>query len=137
MRTLLLIFLISTPALADHVVALTILAEARGEGREGMELVAGCILQRSIDRNLTMRQVCLQRLQFSCWNGKSYEDLAPLLQTPQAKYAIWLEENPHRLNLEAMGGINHYHATWMKKKPYWAKGRKPLIKYKRHVFYRL
>ena len=137
MRTLLLIFLINTSALADHVVALTILAEARGEGREGMELVAGCILQRSIDRNMTMRQVCLQRLQFSCWNGKSYKDLAPLLQTSQAEYAIWLEENPHRLNLEAMGGNTAVHGKWMKRKPCWVNGKKPLIKYKRTCVYRL
>jgi len=136
MKALYLSLLISTSALADHVVALTILAEARGEGEAGMTSVACVILQRSIERGITMREVCLQKLQFSCWNGKSYQDLAPLLRTPQARHALWLEANPDRLDLDVMKHCNHYHADWIQM-PYWAKGEKPLLKIGRHIFYRL
>ena len=70
---------------AEKIVAITILAEARGEGNKGMYAVAAVIAQRSNERKVTPSQVCLQRLQFSCWNGKSVKDLEHLLKVPQAK----------------------------------------------------
>jgi spore germination cell wall hydrolase CwlJ-like protein len=122
---------------ADHTVALTILAEARGEGQAGMNAVACVIAQRALERGLSMRDVCLERLQFSCWNGKKHKDLAPLLKTKQAKHALWLESHAYLLDLTAMQYANHYHAVWMKKKPYWARGKAPLLTIGQHAFYRL
>jgi len=55
----------------QEVVTLTILAEARGEGKQGMAAVAQTILNRSHNRNLSVDKVCLQRLQFSCWNDQT------------------------------------------------------------------
>ena len=117
------------------IVALTILAEARGEGPDGMAAVAACIYQRSINRNLTPEQVCLQRKQFSCWNGKSEADLKHLLKLPQAKTALWLEENLHRLNRAKIGYADHYHADYVS--PYWADKSKKTIVIGKHIFYRL
>ena len=122
---------------ADHTVALTILAEARGEGERGMAAVACVIRQRAEERNLSFDQVCLQKWQFSCWNGKQVQDLKHLLEKPQAQYALWLEANMDKLKPEALGNANHYHATWMKKLPYWAKGKKPVKVIGQHAFYRL
>ena len=122
---------------ADKIVAITILAEARGEGTTGMYAVAAVIAQRSNERKLTPSQVCLQRLQFSCWNGKKLKDLEHLLKVPQAKYALLLARNVLHLSREYVGFANHYHATWMKKKPYWAKGKTPVKIIGQHAFYKL
>ncbi len=122
---------------ADHTVALTVLAEARGEGQRGMAAVACVIRQRAENRGLSFKQVCLQKWQFSCWNGKEIKDLTHLLDEPQAKYALWLEANMDKLKPEALGYANHYHATWMRELPYWAKGKKPAKIVGQHAFYRL
>ena len=130
------ILLFCTAAQAkDYTVALTILAEARGEGEVGQSAVMAVIVQRSLERNLSMKDVCLERKQFSCWNGKTYKDLLPLLKTPQAKFAIWLQDHAHLVDLTAMQYANHYHADYVS--PYWAKGKKPLYKIQNHIFYRL
>jgi spore germination cell wall hydrolase CwlJ-like protein len=102
-----------------------------------MYAVAAVIAQRSNERKLTPSQVCLQRLQFSCWNGKSMKDLEHLLKVPQAKYALLLARNVSLLSREYVGFANHYHATWMKKKPYWAKGKAPVKIIGQHAFYKL
>jgi N-acetylmuramoyl-L-alanine amidase len=117
------------------IIAMTILAEARGEGEAGMYAVAAVISQRSLDRKQTARQVCLAKWQFSCWNGKKANDLKHLLKLPQAKYAKRLAANIHSLNRNYVLYADHYHATWMKKKPYWAKVYKPVKTIGQHVFY--
>lgn len=64
-------------ALKDHqALALTMIAEAAGDGREGgssveERLAVGCVVRnRVLNRRWpkTFAAVCLQRLQFSCWN---------------------------------------------------------------------
>lgn len=50
-----------------YVVALTIYHEARGEGVRGMEAVASVIYNRSVERKMSVVDVCLQKDQFSCW----------------------------------------------------------------------
>ena len=122
---------------AEKIIAITILAEARGEGEKGMYAVAAVIAQRSNERKITPSQVCLQRLQFSCWNGKKLKSLEYLLKVPQAKYALLLARNVSLLSRDYVGYANHYHATWMKKKPYWAKGQKPVKVIGQHAFYKL
>ena len=121
----------------QRILAQTILAEARGDGRAGMYAVAACIKVRAQKRNLSFKQVCLQPYQFSCWNGKSLKSMEHLLKVPQAKYAIALAKNIKLLSRDFVGYANHYHATWMKKKPYWAKGKKPVKVIGQHAFYKL
>jgi spore germination cell wall hydrolase CwlJ-like protein len=122
---------------SEKVVAITILAEARGEGEAGMYAVAAVIAQRSFERKQTAAEVCLKKWQFSCWNGKSVKDLEHLLKVPQGQYAISLAKNVKQLSRQFVGYANHYHATWMKKKPYWAKGQKPVKVIGQHAFYKL
>ena len=47
------------------VVAITILAEARGEGEAGMYAVGACIAQRAFERKQTPSEVCLKKWQFT------------------------------------------------------------------------
>ena len=121
----------------QKVVAITILAEARGEGEAGMYAVGAVIAQRAFERKQTPTEVCLKKWQFSCWNGKSVKKLEHLLKTPQAPYAISLAKVNKQLSREYVGYANHYHATWMKKLPYWAKGQKPVKVIGQHAFYKL
>ena len=119
------------------IIAITILAEARGEGEAGMYAVGAVIAQRAFEGKRTPSEVCLKKWQFSCWNGKNVKDLEHLLKTPQAKYAITVAKNVKSLSRQFIGYANHYHATWMKKKPYWAKGKKPVKVIGQHAFYKL
>jgi len=118
------------------VVALTLLAEARGEGRDGLGAVAAVISQRAINRGLTAREVCLQPYQFSCWNSKTEQDLQHLYRSPMAAFALYLEENIDRIDRSKINYADHYYATRIKV-PYWAKGRKPVAQIGRHIFYTL
>ena len=135
MKALILSIILTTQAHAGTV-ALTILAEARGEGRDGMGAVAAVIAQRSTNRNLTPEQVCLQKWQFSCWNGTSEADLAHLYKTPQAEFALYLEKNIDRINRSKVNFADHYYADYIKA-PYWAKGKEPVAVIGQHKFYRL
>ena len=121
----------------EKIVAITILAEARGEGHSGMYAVGAVIAQRAFERKRTPSEVCLKKWQFSCWNGKKLKDLEYLLKGSQAKYAITVAKNVKTLSRQFVGYANHYHATWMKKLPYWAKGQKPVKTIGQHVFYKL
>jgi hypothetical protein len=136
MKTALLLMLAGCIQIQAGVVALTILAEARGEGRDGMAAVACVIAQRAENRSITPEQVCLQRWQFSCWNGKSEQDLDHLYKSPMAEWALYLEENIHSMNRAKVGFADHYYADWIKA-PYWAKGQKPVAVIGKHKFYRL
>ena len=64
-------------ALAEaEIVTATLILEAGGEYHSGsMEAVHEVILTRSAKRRLTPMQVCLQRLQFSCWYSGRIDQL--------------------------------------------------------------
>ena len=118
------------------VIAITILAEARGEGCGGMYAVAAVIAQRAFERKRTPTEICLKPYQFSCWNGKKLKDLEHLLKVPQGKYALSLAKNIKLLSRDFIGYANHYHNNKIKK-PYWAKGQKPVKVIGNHIFYKL
>jgi len=120
----------------QQIVAITILAEARGEGYKGMTAVAGVIKQRSVERKISPSAVCLQKYQFSCWNNKKISQLKNLLNVPQAEHAIFLAKNLDRIDREMLGFANHYYADYIKA-PYWAKGKKPTMKIGKHLFFKL
>ena len=136
MKTALLLMLTGCIQIHAGVIALTILAEARGEGKDGMAAVACVIAQRAENRSMTPEKVCLQKWQFSCWNGKSEQDLDHLYKSPMADWALYLEANIHSMNRAKVGFADHYYADWIKA-PYWAKGKKPVAVIGKHKFYRL
>lgn len=138
---------------SERIVALTILGEARGEGKTGMYAV-GCVIQkRASERNLTPLKVCLQPYQFSIWNAgkgkvKKESELHYLWKSPSKMYARELARaicQGKKLEQKFTGSANHYYAKWTKKgkkkvltkKPYWTKGKKAVRVIGNHVFYRL
>lgn len=120
-----------------QIVAITILAEARGEGKAGMYAVACVIQQRSIERKFSAARVCLQQKQFSCWNSGDPQrhKLSRLLSLPQAEYALFLADNLDRLQRGFIGNANHYHTKRVN--PYWSKGKRPVATIGNHHFFRL
>ena len=124
-----------TTSKADEIIAITILAEARGEGEAGMYAVAAVIAQRANDNKITPEQVCMKRKQFSCWNNKTVKDLKHLLKVDQAKYALLLARNIKLLSREFVFFANHYHNKSVK--PSWAKGKRPVKIIGNHIFYKL
>jgi len=121
----------------EEIVAITILAEARGEGEQGMYAVACVIAQRSIERKLAPDKVCTQKWQFSCWNPNDPQKskLRRLLSVSQAKYAKRLALNIMNLDRSIVGFANHYHTHRVK--PYWSKGKTPVKVIGNHRFFKL
>ena len=120
-----------------ETVAITILAEARGEGKAGMYAVACVISQRSLDRKITPAKVCTQKWQFSCWNPNDPQrgKLGRLLTLPEAEYALSLAKNITRLDRSYVGYANHYHTHRVS--PRWSRGKTPVKTIKNHRFFRL
>ena len=114
-----------------ETVALTILAEARGEGKGGMYRVGCVIQQRSIERKLSPDKICLQKSQFA--KGERW-----MLGSPSAPYAIKLAEHlirGHSLDRDIVGNANHF--CTLKSNPKWARGRNPVAIFGNHKFFRL
>lgn len=122
-----------------EIVAITILAEARGEGESGMYAVGCVIQQRKNNSNISATDVCLKRKQFSCWNKNDpqYSNIEKLLLTPQAKYAKLIAEAviDDGLDLTYTGNATHYHSRNIY--PYWANKEKQTAKIGNHIFYKL
>jgi len=121
----------------QETIAMTILGEARGESYVGMYAVACVIQQRAKDRNKTPAQICLQRKQFSCWNSndKNKPKLRGLLKTKEAYWAKQMAIHITKLNSNYTKQADHY--CTLKAKPYWAKGKTPVIIIGNHKFFRL
>ena len=119
----------------QQIIALTLLAEARGEGTEGMEAEAMVIKQRMANRKQTASQVCLAPKQFSCWNGKTSDDLHHLWQSPAAPDAIEVVRRFDKLDPEVIGYADHYCTVNIE--PFWAIVQVPVVVIGNHTFYRL
>jgi N-acetylmuramoyl-L-alanine amidase len=142
MKTLLAASLIALAACAEptltkeqEIIALTLLAEARGEGAEGMEAVAMVIKQRMANRKQTASQVCLAPKQFSCWNGKTSDDLHHLWQSPAASDAIDVVRRFDELDPAVIGHADHYCTVNIQ--PFWSIVQVPVVVIGNHTFYKL
>lgn len=127
--------------------ARTIFGEARGEPVEGMEAVAGVVLNRVRIAQKRGRYwwgnniigVCQKPYQFSCWNKSdpSYHRLINIT-ADNIHFATALRI-ARRAVIGALQdrskGATHYHADYVM--PYWAKGEKPVHTIGRHIFYKL
>lgn len=133
---------VAEPSQRD-VIAMTILGEARGEGKSGMYAVACVIAQRSIEwkrngKSITPKQVCLQKWQFSCWNKNdpNRKKLPILLKTHQhAAYAKMLATNINNLQRNYVGNADHYcHVNTNNK---WTRQGKIIKVIGKHKFFKL
>ena len=152
MNKLLITCMLATSVVADEVltrdervVALTILGEARGEGKIGMYAVA-CVIQKR-EGKLTPAKVCQKKWQFSIWNGtdrqgkyrlKKESELYYLWDSKEKMYARELARalcSGRKFCQEITGHADHY--CTLQTTPYWAKRFKPTKIIGNHKFYKL
>jgi spore germination cell wall hydrolase CwlJ-like protein len=123
---------------SNDIIVATIIMEAGGEYHIGsLEAVYEVIKTRSKKRNKTLAQICLQRKQFSCWNGKA-DGIKALEDTiaKAKKHPRWkIAENILGSNTNFTNGADHYYADYIDK-PYWADSMTPTTKIGRHIFYK-
>ncbi|MEO5336888.1 MAG: cell wall hydrolase [Magnetospirillum sp. WYHS-4] len=136
----------------EQVLARTLWGEARGEKHEGRVAVACVILNRAARAQAhrrrkgtrfwwgeTPKEVCLQPLQFSCWNG-SDQNLPKMLAVTEADkafadcLAIARDALAGRL-VDNTGGATHYINPKLVD-PSWAKSMIETARIGRHAFYR-
>ena len=123
---------------SNDIIVATIIMEAGGEYHTGsLEAVYEVIKTRAKKRNKTLAQVCLQRKQFSCWNGKA-DGIKALEDTiaKAKKHPRWkIAENILGSNTNFTNGADHYYADYINK-PYWADSMTQTTKIGRHIFYK-
>jgi len=125
------------------IVTCTLLGEARGEGKQGMQAVANAIENRVLKPcwwGHTFREVCLKKYQFSCWlpndpnRGKllKFSELDPIYGVAEelARKAM-----AGTLN-DITNGATHYYAKNIKDLPNWAAGKKPCADIGHHLFFK-
>ena len=115
--------------------AATLILEAGGEGRVGMQAVWEVIWQRAKLRKLTPLGVVTQRKQFSCLNNiKPGRAIEIAQRHPMWRHAWGIVAAPPVTQLT--GKADHYHATTIRE-PYWADKAKKTVTIGRHTFYKL
>lgn len=134
MKLLSLFFLLALNcfAVSDRdVIATTLIAEAGGERVSGaMEAVYEVIVTRSQQRGISERAVVLQPKQFSCWNGKTVQEVVNKARRhPRYTEALNIVGTHTTFSM----GANHYHADYVN--PHWARYMKKTTKIGRHIFY--
>lgn len=126
---------------AVDTLARTIWAEARGEGRQGMEAVACVILNRAAKPcwwGRSIESVCTKPWQFSCWNAND-PNLSKLLSVTEKdgsfKEAVEIATLAEAGELKDMVfGATHYHTITIS--PKWAQGHTPVVVIGNHAFYK-
>lgn len=129
------------------ILARTIWGEARGEGRTGMTAVANVVMNRyyqakssrALARRFgsTVREVCLKKNQFSCWNSNdpnrplmlkvNMNDAAFRMAIDIATAAVLGKLN------DVTSGSDHYHTTAIR--PSWTQGKVAAVVIGTHKFY--
>lgn len=111
------------------VMARTVYGEARNQSFMGQVAVAYVISNRAFQRNKSITEVCLQPLQFSCWNkndpNRKIIEFIGLDKTEfQIAYGISCLVVTRQLT-NPVDGANHYHTIeapkGVKWPPSWAK----------------
>ena len=137
------------------IMALTVWAEARGEGPDGMAAVAWVIRHRYENPGWWSRQrgdgipddtiaaVCLDAYQFSCWNH-SDPQRARLLNPATKERSdyklcrkICLDVLQSPIEDDLVKGADHYCTKAVVRYTRWARGRTPVKVIGNHQFYRI
>ena len=115
------------------VVADTLFAEARGEGRRGLEAVASVIFNRSQNKRMPLEAVCLARKQFSCWNeGYTKPNPRNELEEGILAFCEGLESQMFAGTFNPSGSWTHYHTLSVR--PNWSAGMKDKRVIGNHLF---
>jgi spore germination cell wall hydrolase CwlJ-like protein len=129
---------LSAATYGQEVLAVVLLAEARGEGEVGMRAVAEVIRRRADARGVSMLSV-LKPGAFSSLNDIDRDKLLRRFhrhpQFPEAlKIARIAYNRPDALG-NLTRGANHF--THKNEKPYWSAGHRPVVVIGNHAFYLL
>lgn len=126
------------------ILMLTLLNEGSICQESELRAIARTIQVRAEERKMTIRQVCLQKNQFSCWNGrKNKKKILKAYQggqyqgTPAWKRCQRVAQELYDGKLEGMPRWNHYYLKAMKNKPVWSKDMEQKRAYKHHLFGRI
>jgi len=130
---LLLVSTVSAASRSTEVVAATLIFEAGGErDSHAMEAVNEVIQNRTSSRKITADKVCLQKLQFSCWNDSSVDaGIAKAKKHAKWNSAVQIASSA-KTNYTA--GADHYHT--LKVNPSWNKRLTKTIIIGNHIFYK-
>ena len=123
---------------AHDIIVATIIMEAGGEYHIGaLEGVYEVIMNRAKKRNKTPAQVCLQKWQFSCWNGKTDGTKSLEDTIAQAKkHPRWvIAESILGTQTNYTKGADHYYADYITE-PYWAASMTRTVKIGKHIFFK-
>ncbi len=122
------------PVNVTEFTAAIIVAEAGGEGREGMGAVCEVIRNRMKARNFSMWRVTTEKYAFSCynkWRGNPQGFINHWKKHPHFNYAKLLVEKYYGNSLTK--GSCFYHEKSVK--PSWSRGVKPTTVVKNHLFF--
>ncbi|NRP73909.1 hypothetical protein ILFOPFJJ_04827 [Ensifer psoraleae] len=133
-------------SLRDRIIlARTLYGEARGEDPQGKRAVAAVVINRAKSKRWEGRSIeaiCLQRLQFSCWNAN--DPNRNIIKNKQPGkgdgifdqcYAIAEQAVLGQL-LDETDGATHFHADTIRRFPSWADPQKRTAHIGHHIFYR-
>jgi spore germination cell wall hydrolase CwlJ-like protein len=131
--------------LAEITIAcLTLMGEASICNETEMRAVARTMQVRSEDRKMTIRQVCLQPKQYSCWNGfkakrKILRDHknGTIRRSPAWRQAQRVALDMHAKQLNILPRWTHYYRADMPVPPTWAKQLTQTAVIGHHVFGRI
>lgn len=131
---------ITTSSRQTEIIAATLILESGGErDARAMGAVLEVIQNRGKQRKMALDAICLQRLQFSCWNGISAEvGITKAKRHPKWSRAVELVTRSSSSPTNYTNGATHYHASWMKHFPTWAKDGKlrQTARIGLHIFYK-
>lgn len=124
------------------IAIMTLLSEGSICGEQELMMIARVMQIRAEERKLTLRQVCLQHRQFSCWNGckakrkilKAYR--AGLWKTETWKRCRRVAAMIYTGDLDHLPRWNHYYNPKLAS-PSWAPAMKNKHYAEYHVFGRL
>lgn len=131
--------------------ARTLWAEARGEGVAGMEAVAAVIMNR-VNADLGnddkpdwwgegVTAVCRKPWQFSCWNmddPNRDKMVSVTSKDPWFAHAIEIARRAIAGGLpDPTNSADHYCTAAVADKTAWAKGKTPVARIGRHLFFKL
>lgn len=132
----------------QQFMAMTIWGESRGENLYSQFLTGWTIHNRWWEKGWygdTIKDVILKPKQFSCWNEGDPNRVKMLLEMDKCEDGGCSKEMDQAMYIadgiltgrviNTSQGVNHYHANTVK--PFWAKGREPLIVEGNHLFYKL
>ena len=125
----------------EQVIASTLYFEARGENMQGKKAVASIIYNRSQEKRwkkLGMKGVCLQKMQFSCFNN-GFKMPKP---TKYADKKAWVEcqkiaKEMVNKTFKPIHNANHYVTVkfYKKAKPtHWCKKMTSTVVFDNHIF---